>query len=101
MFNTEDFISLKLLSEKELSEEIKMADRYYLEIQNYFNELELDAIENNDILPKLDNLLIQLKNIEWYIRQATDLLEKKGRVVTNKDINTDISLIQIKTIKLL
>lgn len=101
MFNTKDFISLKLLSEKELSEEIKMADRYYLEVQNYFNELELDAIENNDILPKLDSLLIQLKNIEWYIRQATDLLEKKGRVVTNKDINTNISLIQIKTIKLI
>lgn len=101
MFNTKDFISLKLLSEKELSEEIKMADRYYLEVQNYFNELELDAIENNDILPELDNLLIQLKNIEWYIRQATDLLEKKGRVVTNKDINTNISLIQIKTIKLI
>ena len=101
MFSTEDFTLLKLLSEKELSEEIKKADKYYLEIQNYFNELELDAVENNTRLPELDNLLIQLKNVEWYIKQATSLLEKKGRIVTNKDINTSIRLIQIKTIKLI
>lgn len=100
MFNSMDFLLLNSLSDSELEREIENAEQYYMEIQIYFKQLELESAKNREVLPELGILFKQLKNVEWYIRNATDVLEQRGTKLSNNDINTDIQILQINRIQL-
>ena len=93
MYTDYDFLKLNSLSPAELEKEISMAERMYCEIQETFKQLEKEMYEEGNVLPKVDILIDRLKNVEWYIRRATEKLEECKQVTTTLEVNTNISLL--------
>ena len=93
MYTDYDFLKLNSLSPAELEEEISMAEKMYCEIQETFKQLEKEMYEEGNVLPKVDILIDRLKNVEWYIRRATEKLEECKQVTTTLEVNTNISLL--------
>lgn len=102
-YTTTDYTELKLLKKQQdfttLRRLAKEALENYEETQEWFNKLENDAYEESPygfaVLPKVDILIDNLRNIENYIREISIILGIIPRnLITDesKDINSVIEL---------